>query len=104
MDLAVSFHNLLQGSYHDLQSQVFSGYKNDIKKETKRTTNEVSGNILTCSAFYIAKNVKNDKHYKINTIRIGVSKETNTALKIIATVLMEPSNSLLSSAFAVPMA
>ena len=40
----------------------------------------------------------------IDELNYEVIKETKTALNIIATVLMDPSNSLLSNALAVPIA
>lgn len=54
MDLAASFHNHLQDSYHALLSQEFSGYKNDIKKiEPHALQNRIQVVIQKCSAFYI---------------------------------------------------
>src|SRR5699024_1552924 len=71
--------------FHALQSLAFSGYKNVITSICLRSK--------FLRRFY----------YTNKAITNGIKNETNTALKIIAIELRDPSNSPLSSALDIPI-
>src|SRR5690625_5837499 len=85
MALLILFSSLLLVYFHVLQRLSFFGYKNVINSICLRSK-------FLSRFFYINKAIKN-----------GIKNETNTALKIIAIELREPSNSPLSSALDIPI-